>query len=82
MWPSEYEEGEEEEGDDHDAHGDEGVGGALGGEAHEQEHREAKGKGRDGLQDKVVGGRGLEARVDLAEENHAVGGSASKHAEH
>ena len=81
-WPSEDEEGEEDESDDHDAHGDDGVGEALGSEPHEEKHRESEGESRDGLKHQVVGGWGLEARVNLAEQYHAVGCGTGEHAEH
>ena len=79
---SEDEQGEECQRHHHDAHGDEGVGKALRGEAHQQQHGEAEGQRRYRLQHQVVGRRGLEARVYLAEQNHAVAGGAGEHAEH
>ena len=79
---AENKEDKEEESHNHYANSDERVGEALGGEAHEKQHRESESESRDGLEHKVVGCRGLEARVNLTEQNHTVGGSTGEHAEH
>ena len=78
----ENEQGKDEERHGKYAEGDEAALHALRAEPHEQQNGETEDDGRDGLQDKVVGGGGLELGVYFAKQNHTVAGGAGKHAEH
>ena len=67
---------------DHNANRNQRVRQALRRKTHQQQYRESEGQGRNGLQYEIIGRRGLETRVYLAQQYHTVRRRARQHTEH